>query len=164
MVQRSKKDQIAAAALPLFLQQGIKGTSIDMVVKASRVSKPTVYNHFPDKSHLLVHVIDQWLSHQPAPGFRAKTVSGLEREFTRHWLSPEALRLYGLFLGEGFRAQDAASLFRQQYDDRWRLALKERAQKMGLDDQSLTHTASHQIITELGQPPIVAVGDPAETA
>jgi AcrR family transcriptional regulator len=50
MAQRSKKDHIAAAALPLFLENGFKGTSIDMVVRVSGVSKPTVYNHFPDKA------------------------------------------------------------------------------------------------------------------
>ncbi|MEM7562893.1 MAG: TetR/AcrR family transcriptional regulator [Pseudomonadota bacterium] len=44
MAQKSKKDHIVATALPLFLENGFKGTSIDLVVKASEVSKPTVYN------------------------------------------------------------------------------------------------------------------------
>jgi AcrR family transcriptional regulator len=34
MAQKSKKNQIANAALPLFLDNGFKGTSIDMVVKS----------------------------------------------------------------------------------------------------------------------------------
>ena len=52
MAQKSKKDHIIATALPLLLEKGFKGTSIDMVVKACGVSKPTVYNHFSDKGAL----------------------------------------------------------------------------------------------------------------
>ena len=61
MAQRSKKEYIAAAALPLFLEHGFKGTSIDMVVKLTGVSKPTVYNHFPDKAALMEAVLAIWI-------------------------------------------------------------------------------------------------------
>ncbi|MGD8421437.1 MAG: TetR/AcrR family transcriptional regulator, partial [Gammaproteobacteria bacterium] len=66
MAQRSKKDHIVSTALPLFLEQGFKGMSIDMVVRASGVSKPTVYNHFPDKSALMETVLRRWVEdHKP---------------------------------------------------------------------------------------------------
>jgi TetR/AcrR family transcriptional regulator of autoinduction and epiphytic fitness len=61
MAQKSKKEHITAVALPLFLQNGFKGTSIDVVVKQSSVSKPTVYNHFPDKAALILAVVEQWV-------------------------------------------------------------------------------------------------------
>jgi len=80
MAQLSKKDQIAEAALRLFLEHGIKGTSVDMVVKTSGVSKPTVYNHFPDKATLLIHVIQCWLETQPNPAFKAKTLNAIQTE------------------------------------------------------------------------------------
>ncbi|MDH3389841.1 MAG: TetR/AcrR family transcriptional regulator, partial [Gammaproteobacteria bacterium] len=66
MAQKSKKDHIIASALPLFLEHGFKGTSIDMVVRASSVSKPTVYNHFPDKAALMLAVLARWTeTHKP---------------------------------------------------------------------------------------------------
>jgi len=42
VAQKSKKTLIAAAALPLFLENGFKGTSIDMVVNSSQGAKATV--------------------------------------------------------------------------------------------------------------------------
>lgn len=122
MAQNSKKNQIASTALPLFLEHGIKGTSVDMVVKASGVSKPTVYNHFPDKAALFDFVMQQWLEQQGEPAFRAKTLSGFVKELSKRWLSPEPLRLYQLTIGEGFRCRDAAASFLNQYDGLWRSA------------------------------------------
>ncbi|MCP4472956.1 MAG: TetR/AcrR family transcriptional regulator, partial [Gammaproteobacteria bacterium] len=61
MAQRSKKRHIATSALPLFLEFGFKGTSIDMVVKLTGVAKPTVYNHFPDKAALMEAVLGVWI-------------------------------------------------------------------------------------------------------
>ena len=37
-----------------------------MVVKASGVSKPTVYNHFPDKSALINEVLQRWIDEMRA--------------------------------------------------------------------------------------------------
>lgn len=149
MVQRSKKTQIAEAALPLFLEHGIKGTSVDMVVRASGVSKPTVYNHFPDKSRLMLHVVELWLSNQPVPSFRAKTLKGLQNECHRLWLNAEALRLYGLFAGERFRVTDAAELFIAHYDTPWRDALKLKAESADLDGRLMDQYASHLILSHL---------------
>lgn len=149
MAQRSKKDQIADAALPLFLEHGIKGTSVDMVVKASGVSKPTVYNHFQDKSQLFEHVVERWLQVQTEPVFRAKSDEALFKEMSQHWLSPDACRLYGLCLGEGDRAPDAVKLFFDRYDQPWRAALKERGNTLNLANDWLQVNASHRLLTSL---------------
>lgn len=146
MAQRSKKDPIAQAALPLFLEHGIKGTSVDMVVKASGVSKPTVYNHFQDKSQLFEHVIDRWLLLQPAPGFRGHSDEALIDEMSQQWLSPDACRLYGLCLGEGDRAPDAVKLFFDRYDRPWRAALAARGSALNLSRDGLQASASHRLL------------------
>jgi len=66
MAQKSKKEHIIRTALTLFLEHGFKGTSVDLVVKISGVSKPTVYNHFPDKAALMHSVIKTWVeNNQP---------------------------------------------------------------------------------------------------
>lgn len=123
MPQVSKKDHIAEATFPLLLQEGIKATSIDRVVKASGASKPTVYNHFADKAVLIDYVLEKWLANQASPSFRAKTLTGLQRELPKRWLNKEACRLYGIFMGEGERAREAKRRFKEEYDQPWRAAL-----------------------------------------
>lgn len=132
MAQNSKKDQIASAALALFLEHGIKGTSVDMVVKASGVSKPTVYNHFPDKAALFDFVMQQWLEKQDEPAFRAKTLSGFVKELSKRWFCPEPMRLYQLTIGEGFRCRAAAAAFLNNYDRRWRVAAESWAAQQNI--------------------------------
>ena len=123
MAQRSKKEHIATIALPLFLENGFKGTSIDMVVRASKVSKPTVYNHFPDKAALLLAVLTQWIDANK-PLIAPLRDSGELDEFVRqHWLSDEAVRFYALVIGEGWRFPQAKRLFWNQFDHRARKAL-----------------------------------------
>lgn len=149
MAQRSKKDLIADAALPLFFEHGIKGTSIDMVVKSAGVSKPTVYNHFPDKANLLLHTLTLWLSRQPQPGFTSRSEKGIVTEIKKAWLNNEALRLYGLFIGEGFRAPQAKETFTKSYDLMWRNELTRWARHYNLDAQLLSHQVNTVIVTSL---------------
>jgi AcrR family transcriptional regulator len=91
MAQRSKKDHIAAAALPLFLENGFKGTSIDMVVRVSGVSKPTVYNHFPDKAALMLAVLSRWIENNKPLILPIKDPSELEKLVRRF---PSARKLF----------------------------------------------------------------------
>ena len=122
MAQRSKKDHIVSTALPLFLEQGFKGMSIDMVVRASGVSKPTVYNHFPDKAALMDAVLRRWIdAHKPII-LSLQGDEELEVFLREHWLGDEAVRLYAIVIGEGWRFPDAKQIFWEQYDRRWRVA------------------------------------------
>jgi AcrR family transcriptional regulator len=123
MAQKSKKVQIAAAALPLFLQNGFKGTSIDMVVKTSEVSKATVYNHFPDKAALMLAALSLWLEANKPLIAPLQGMEDFDEFVHRHWLTYDALRLYALVIGEGWRFPEAKSLFWAQFDRRWRQAL-----------------------------------------
>jgi AcrR family transcriptional regulator len=120
MAQRSKKDHIIECALPLFLQNGFKGTSIDQVVKLSAVSKPTVYNHFPDKAALMLAVMKHWAAtHKPKiPATRY--LPTLDQLIDGQWLRPETVGLYALVIGEGRRFSEASKVFWQQFDERWR--------------------------------------------
>jgi len=123
MAQKSKKNQIAAAALPLFLENGFKGTSIDMVVKASEVSKATVYNHFPDKAALMLATLSLWLEANKPLIAPLQGIADFDEFVQRHWLTDEAVRLYALVIGEGWRFPEAKQLFWTQFDRRWRQAL-----------------------------------------
>ena len=50
----AKKRQILAAAAALFRERGFDGTSTDAVAARARVSKETLYRHYPSKEQLLV--------------------------------------------------------------------------------------------------------------
>ena len=150
MAQRSKKDHIVASALPLFLENGFKGTSIDMVVKASAVSKPTVYNHFPDKAALMLAVLADWIEkHKP----QIVPINDFDRlgEFIREsWLSDDALRLYAIVIGEGFRFPEARSLFWEQYDRHWRAAFGYLCdQSPGLDRDAVERRLEQELLRRL---------------
>lgn len=54
-----KRQQILEAASQLFLSCGYSGCSMEMVAKASDVSKQTVYSHFSNKEALFLAVIEQ---------------------------------------------------------------------------------------------------------
>jgi AcrR family transcriptional regulator len=123
MAQRSKKDLIATTALPLFLENGFKGTSIDMVVKASKVSKPTVYNHFPDKAALILAVLSQWIDANKPLIAPLRDTREFDEFVRQHWLTDEAVRFYALVIGEGWRFPEARRLFWDQFDHLWRKAL-----------------------------------------
>lgn len=51
--ENSTKDRILQAALDLFLQQGIRKTSIDDVAAGAGVTRVTVYRHFTDRAGLI---------------------------------------------------------------------------------------------------------------
>ena len=122
MAQKPKKNHIAASALPLFLEHGFKGTSIDMVVRTSGVSKPTVYNHFPDKAALMAAVLQRWIDEHKPIIVSLQGENDLQGFIREHWLTAEAVRLYAVVIGEGWRFPAARKMFWEQYDRRWRVA------------------------------------------
>ena len=135
MAQKSKKEHIIAIALPLFLKNGFKGTSIDMVVRQCEVSKPTVYNHFPDKTALMRAVIGQWVeANKPSLAFKSDSQT-LDALIQTQWLTNDAVRLYATVIGEGWRFPEARKLFWSQYDEIWRKALSYVAERLTDRDQ-----------------------------
>ncbi|MBU2864665.1 TetR/AcrR family transcriptional regulator [Reinekea forsetii] len=149
MAQPSKKDHIALSARPLFFEHGIKGTSVDMVVKASKVSKPTVYNHFPDKSALFYHVVSLWLAQQSAASLTSSSEKVLIEELKNAWLHSEAITFYRLIIGEGNRAVEATQLFKQHYDAVWRADLKDWCAQQGIDALRVEDKVSHYLLNKL---------------
>jgi TetR/AcrR family transcriptional repressor of mexJK operon len=59
----SKRAQIFAAAIRLFVSQGYEGTKVEQIAELANVSKQTVYSHFRDKDELyaaaLTHLCEQ---------------------------------------------------------------------------------------------------------
>ena len=150
MAQRSKKDHIAASALPLFIEHGFKGTSIDMVVKASLVSKPTVYNHFPDKAALMLAVLKRWIDNNKPLILPIRDLTELDDFIRSHWLTDEAVRLYAIVIGEGWRFPKARKLFWEQFDRMWRVAFGYVGEHSpNLDQSVIEHHLDRQLIERL---------------
>lgn len=150
MAQKSKKAQIAAAALPLFLENGFKGTSIDMVVKASQVSKATVYNHFPDKAALMLATLQIWIDANKPLIAPVRGPQDFD-EFVQHnWLTDQAVRIYALVIGEGWRFPEAKQLFWSQFDFLWRKALGYlSANAEGIDPDTIEMRLDHQLLQRM---------------
>jgi TetR/AcrR family transcriptional regulator of autoinduction and epiphytic fitness len=123
MAQKSKKDHIVATAQPIFLQFGFKGTSIDQVVRASGVSKPTVYNHFADKAALFHELLLRWIENNKPVIVPVRDLVGLNEFIRSRWLTDEAVQFYALVIGEGWRFPETKQLFWEHYDQLWRKAL-----------------------------------------
>lgn len=150
MAQRSKKEYIAATALPLFLENGFKGTSIDMVVKLSGVSKPTVYNHYPDKAALLEAVLSLWIDNNKPLITPVRDLDELDELVRKHWFTDEAIRFYALVIGEGWRFPQAKRLFWEQFDRLWRKALTYVSDhSSGLEQASIDQRLDHQLLNRL---------------
>jgi AcrR family transcriptional regulator len=67
----SKKQQLLDAALTLFVDNGIHGTSTASIAKAAKVANGTLFHHFPSKDalvHTLYLAVKQELSQQITPG------------------------------------------------------------------------------------------------
>ncbi|MFT7130787.1 MAG: TetR/AcrR family transcriptional regulator of autoinduction and epiphytic fitness [Gammaproteobacteria bacterium] len=115
----NKKQQIITLATPLFLENGFRATSIDQVVKLSNISKPTIYNHFPDKTQLFQHVlnnqtdalVEQWLS----PNF-----SNRENQLSDVLLKIDCLEFYRLMIAEGRLVKNSVDYFNANFDSLWK--------------------------------------------
>lgn len=105
----SKKGIIAEAASELFTKQGYQATSIDQVVVAAGVSKPTVYSNFPTKLALWETVLEALIESSKA---EMTTLLHNQKvtasDFTQGWIAlweawtakPERLAVYLIMLGE----------------------------------------------------------------
>ena len=55
--RRNVREEIYAAALACFEQQGVRRTLMEDVAREAGVSRPTIYYYFPDKDALVLEVI-----------------------------------------------------------------------------------------------------------
>lgn len=119
MARAPKRNNIVYESAALFLAEGFKGTTIDLVCRKCAVSKPTVYKYFPDKSVLFAEVMIDWLSKHPVTPTHASQWPDLRAHLTQHWWTPEIMAMYRLVLAEGWRFPVSADAFWQQFDQPW---------------------------------------------
>jgi TetR/AcrR family transcriptional regulator, regulator of autoinduction and epiphytic fitness len=132
----SKRDHIIRIATDLFLENGFKATSIDIVVSRTGVSKPTVYNNFPDKKHLLTAIVqdqihfllEKWseIINKVQDNTPETVISCYQ-----HFLKNERLiQLYRLMIGEGYRFPELLEQFRNDLDVTIEKSVRDRLSTM----------------------------------
>jgi AcrR family transcriptional regulator len=115
----SKAESILAAAKRTFLQGGFEAVSMDTIAREAGVSKATVYAHFAGKEELFGAVIGRECEHYLA-GFSAgeldagdvrASLTTLGRRFLNLLLSPDAIALHRIILGEVSRFPALGEVF-----------------------------------------------------
>lgn len=119
----SKRQHIIEVARQLFAEHGYQGTSIDQVVIAAGVSKPTVYNNFPTKLSLL-HAFLEGLTGELEAVYQAVLneqefgVAGVSALYAKIIDLPEHLLVFRLNLGESYKLDaDAKELLNAYITD-----------------------------------------------
>jgi TetR/AcrR family transcriptional regulator, mexJK operon transcriptional repressor len=103
-----KVESILAAAKRSFLESGFGAVSMDAIAREAGVSKATVYAHFAGKEELFGAVIGRECEQHFAefsageldPGDIRRSLTTIGRRFLELLLSPDALALHRLILGE----------------------------------------------------------------
>ncbi len=121
-----KAESILAAAKRMFLEGGFGAVSMDAIAREAGVSKATVYAHFAGKEELFGAVIGRECEHYLA-GFSAReldpadaraSLTSLGRRFLDLLLSPDAIALHRLILGEVSRFPELGRVFWQAGPER----------------------------------------------
>ena len=76
-----KRAAVIRAATEEFLARGFAGTSMDRIAQAARVSKRTVYDHFPSKDHLFQAIVEEILRRvEEMPAYSYSEEKALEEQ------------------------------------------------------------------------------------
>ena len=118
-VPGGKAESILAAAKRTFLQSGFGAVSMDTIAREAGVSKATVYAHFAGKEELFGAVIGRECEQRFAgfsareldPGDVRASLSVLARRFLDLLLSPDAIALHRIILGEVSRFPALGEVF-----------------------------------------------------
>jgi TetR/AcrR family transcriptional repressor of mexJK operon len=116
-----KAESILAAAKQCFLARGFEAVSMDAIARVAGVSKATVYAHFTGKEELFGAVVGRECERRFA-GFSARELDArdvaaslfvLGRRFLALILSPDAIALHRIILGEVTRFPRLGEVFWQ---------------------------------------------------
>lgn len=60
------RERILAAARKLFLERGLRATSMEAIARQAQVAKPTLYAHYPDKDAVYAALLGMMLTEKHA--------------------------------------------------------------------------------------------------
>ena len=120
-----KRRAILEAATAAFLRNGYRGTSMDEIAAAARVSKQTVYKHFSDKERLFAEIVtatvheagdtvEEGVRNLQASGDVEADLRELARRQLHFVMQPRIMQLRRLVIGEANRFPDLGRTFYEQ--------------------------------------------------
>jgi len=144
--REDRREGIIDVARACFLAEGYGATSMSTIAARLGGSKGTLYNYFRSKEELFEAVVRcscvqlrMRLEAHPEAGDVRKRLEGVAEAFLRHLISPEALGIQRLVIGEGERFPELARLF---YEAGPRIGLAHMAEMIsGLMDQGVLRKA-----------------------
>jgi TetR/AcrR family transcriptional regulator, mexJK operon transcriptional repressor len=161
-----KRAEILRAARPILLRDGLGGTTLDRVASEGRISKMTLYRHFPNKEALFEGLVTSMCEcmreglenapladiHKPAPERLAHEL----RAFAAALIEPDWLALYRLIVADGWRFPDLSRVF----DQSGMRVIRQRIAEL-LETGGVPATSSRQIAAEVVA---LALGDAYQRA
>jgi len=114
-----RRDRILDVARECFLRDGYAGCSMALIAARLGGSKGTLYNYFPSKESLFDafvrracdRVADALMSSPEAPEDWRERLTYMARTFLQHLLSPDAIAVQRLVVGESERFPELGRLF-----------------------------------------------------
>ena len=132
-----KRDAILSAATDLFLDRGLRGTSMDAVAQAAGVSKQTVYSHFANKDELFRNCIRNKIASygfdEGAPvetGDIRESLFNLVKRFMALIFDSEVVAMHRVIMGEAASYPRIASLFFESGPGATKLAVSSFLQQL----------------------------------
>jgi AcrR family transcriptional regulator len=116
-VDKSKRAAIVEAAARVFLEKGYEGTSMELVARAAKVARRTVYNQYVSKEALFTAVTEHvWskydLARQVRTGGGAReSIAALAAAIVKFWMDSDAIAFLRLVVAEGDRFPHLAPTF-----------------------------------------------------
>jgi TetR/AcrR family transcriptional regulator, mexJK operon transcriptional repressor len=155
--QGTKPAQIMVAAKELFTSQGFGATSMDAIARTANVSKATLYAHFSGKEELFAAIVSHTCRAQ-SPLLLGPSVDDLEltdalseigRNFLSLILSPQAVAIFRVVIGEAVRFPDLGRIFFDSGPNQMRSSLSaflaKKAARGQLDIEDPMRAAEHLI-------------------
>jgi TetR/AcrR family transcriptional regulator, mexJK operon transcriptional repressor len=153
-----KAESILAAAKRTFLASGFGAVSMDTIAREAGVSKATVYAHFSGKEDLFGAVIGReceryfarFSARELDPRDAKASLMVLGRRFLELVLSPDAIALHRIIMGEVTRFPTLGEVFWRAGPDRERVQIEgflQRAAASGTLSFRDTRRAAEQFIS-----------------
>jgi TetR/AcrR family transcriptional repressor of mexJK operon len=138
----TKRRAILEAATEAFLRNGYRGTSMDEIAAAARVSKQTVYKHFADKESLFSEIVRATVEVASAPvsdevrelqdsGDLEADLRDLARRQLEMVMQPRILQLRRLVISEAARFPELGRMFYEQGAERTVSVLAATFERLG---------------------------------
>lgn len=133
-----RRGQILDAALPVFLQYGFGGATVDQLAAAAQVTKRTVYSYFGDKAGLFAAMVGLLATTVSRESPDDDTLFTLAQRIVFRLYSPELVGLHRLVIAESSRFPELAVTLHTNGDARHISRLREHiAAEQGIREAEL---------------------------